>query len=145
MTPEGLLRESLAMRWRLYPEGHKSIAVDLYNLARLLKDRGELAPAEPLFRHSIELHERSSGDSSAWAASSRLGLGVTLTRLGRFRDAEKELLAAEVALAAAANAPAGRHQESVEALAKLYQAWEKAEPGRGHDAQAAKWSAPAGG
>ncbi len=144
VAPEALLRESLAMRRRLYPEGHTSIATDLYNLARLMFARGDLAQAEPLYRDAAELYERTQGKDYWLTANARMGLGRTLTGLRRFGEGEGELLAAERVLASAQGVPAGRHQQCVEALVALYEAWEKAEPGRGHAVAAATWQARRG-
>ncbi len=141
VEPEALLRESLAMRRRLYPEGHTSIATDLYNLARLMFARGDLAQAEPLYREAAELYERTQGKAYWPTANARMGLGRTLAGRQRFAAAELELLAAESVLASAQGAPAGRHNECVAALVALYEAWEKAEPGRGHAAAATSWRA----
>lgn len=131
VAPEALFRESLAMRRRLYPEGHVSIATDLNNLAGLLLARNEPAGAEALYRESAELYERTQGAGFWRTGIARLGLGRSLTALGRFAAAEQELSGAEKILASAQGVPAGRHDECVTALAELYEAWEKAEPGHG--------------
>ncbi len=139
VAPEALFRESLAMRRRLYPEGHVSIATDLNNLAGLLLARNEPAAAEPLYREAAELYERTQGAGFWRTGIARLGLGRSLIALGRFAAAEPALVEAEKILASAQGVPTGKHAQSGEALAALYDAWEKAEPGRGHAAQAAKW------
>ncbi|MEO8196721.1 MAG: serine/threonine-protein kinase [Thermoanaerobaculia bacterium] len=139
VAPEALFRESLAMRRRLYPEGHVSIATDLNNLAGLLLERKEPAKAEPLYRESAELYERTQGASYARTGIARLGLGRSLTALGRWAAAEKELLAAEHIFASAQGVPAGRRAQCIEELAELHEAWETAEPGRGHAAQATRY------
>ena len=141
VAPEALFRESLAMRRRLYPEGHVSIATDLNNLAGLLLERNEPAAAEPLYAEAAALYERTQGGGFWRTGIARSGLGRSLTALGRFAAAEPELLAGESILATAQGVPAGRHARSVEALAALYEAWEKSEPGRGHAAAAARWRA----
>ena len=141
VAPEALFRESLAMRRRLYPEGHVSIATDLHNLARLMFARGDLAQAEPLYRDAAALYERTQGKGYWPAGNARMGLGRTLAARHRFAEAEPELLAAERLLATAQGVPVGRHAEGVAALVALYEAWEKAEPGRGHAAAGAGWLA----
>ena len=141
VAPEALFRESLAMRRRLYPEGHVSIATDLNNLAGLLLARNEPARAEPLYREAAELYDRTQGAGFWRTGIARLGLGRSLTALGRFAAAEPELVAAEKILATAQGVPAGRHQQCVEALVALFEAWDKVEPGRGHAAAAAEWRA----
>ncbi len=141
VAPEALFRESLAMRRRLYPEGHVSIATDLNNLAGLLLARKEPATAEALYREAAELFERTQGAGFWRTGIARLGLGRSSTALGRFAAAEHELLAAEKILSTAQGVPAGRHLQCVEALAALYDTWDKAAPSGGHDRAAAEWRA----
>ena len=129
------------MRRRLYPEGHVSIATDLNNLAGLLLERNEPASAEPLYAEAVELYERTQGAGFWRTGIARQGLGRSFTALGRFAAAEPELVAAEKILSTAQGVPAGRHARSVEALVALYEAWDKAAPGGGHDRAAAEWRA----
>ncbi len=140
VAPEPLFRESLAMRRRLYPGGHTSTATDLLNLGGLLLERGDAAEAEPCLREAAEMYERTKGKNFWPAAKARQGLGSSLARLGRFRQAEPELLEAERVFAAAPGV-AARHEKCVGALVAFYESWDKAEPGRGHGTQAAKWKA----
>jgi len=63
-----------------------------------------------------------------------------LSFLAQYSDAEPELLGAEQALAAS-DGPA--HTQSTEALAAMYRGWERADPGKGHAAQADAWKARA--
>jgi hypothetical protein len=86
------------------------------------------------------MYERTKGKSFWPAAKARQGLGGSLARLGRFRQAEPELLAAERVFAAVPGV-AERHRKCVEALVTFYESWDKAEPGRGHGTQEAKWKA----
>ncbi len=141
VAPEALFRESLEMRRRLYPEGHVSIATDLNNLAGLLLERNEPAGAEPLYREAVELYDRTQGAGFWRSGIARQGLGRSLTALGRLAAAEPELLAAEKILSTAQGVPAGRHAKAVEALVALYESWDKAAPGSGHDRTAAEWRA----
>ena len=68
-----------------------------------------------------------------------MGLGKSLVALGRYVAAEPELVAAEKLLGSAQGVPKGRHDDCVAALVTLYEAWERAEPGRGHASTGAKW------
>jgi serine/threonine protein kinase len=141
VTPEALFRESLAMRRRLFPAGNSSVATDLYNLARLLQQRGDLEQAEPLLREAAELYERTQGKAYWPTGNARMSLGRLLVERRRFTQAEPELLAAEESFAAAQGVPAERREQCFTALANLYESWDRAEPGRGHGARAAKWKA----
>ena len=59
----------------------------------------------------------------------------------RFEQAEAELVEAQEILAAALGPAHARTLPMMRAFAELYDAWHAAEPGRGHDAQAAEWRA----
>ena len=87
------------------------------------------------------MYEGTVGKDSWVTANARFGQGKVLTGLGRFADAERELLEAERVLSSAQAVPTGRHQRCVELLVKLYEAWAAAEPGTRHEASAAKWAA----
>ena len=130
-TPEPLFRESLAIRKRLYPGDHVSVATDLGNLARLLRTRGNLPEAVRYYREAVSMYERTQGRNYWPTGSARIGLGSSLAGLHRFTEAEPELLEGERTLATAQGVPTERHRDALEALVNLYEAWEKAEPGRG--------------
>jgi hypothetical protein len=62
-----------------------------------------------------------------------------LTTLKRYAEAERALLDALRDLAAAPDAAPRWRKECVEALITLYEEWNRAEPGKGHEASAAVW------
>lgn len=143
VAPEALFLESLAMRRRLFPDGHPSVATDLANLGRLYLARGEAAKALPVYREAVPLYERSLG-AAAWpAANARMGVGRALAALGRYAEAEAELLAAHRVFSAAQGVPAKHVARCAEELAKLYEAWARVSPGRGYEIRAAGWRAKA--
>src|SRR5262249_56308422 len=71
-------------------------------------------------------------------ADARLALGRALAGLRRYPEAERELLEAERMLS---RDKSTRQRACVEALAGMYEGWNRSEPGRGHEAQAATWRA----
>ncbi len=83
--------------------------------------------------------------------SAPANLANVLTRLGEIRLDLGRLAPAEAALLEAdrlrpeAQKTSSWATETAAALADVYDAWEKAEPGRGHAAQAARWRAQATG
>src|SRR5262249_42598322 len=84
--------------------------------------------------------ERILGKGCAQASIARIGLGIDLTGLNRFSEADAALLDAESALAAGSS-PQGRHNQAIRALVDLYLRWDQAEPGKGYDAKAKSWQA----
>jgi len=138
---EPLFRESLAMSKRLFPGDHREVARGLNNLANLLLARGDLAGAEPLAREGVAMSERTSGKDHSGTGNVRTKLGRALAGMNRFTEAETELIESERVLSTAQGVPPGRHKQCVDELVTMYESWDKAEPGKGHDAKAAEWKA----
>ena len=90
-------------------------------------------------RDAAAAYARVKGPDDVLTGNAKLGLGRTLTELGRFGEAEKELLEADRVLRAATGVPPERLKQSAESVAKMYEAWEKAEPGKGYGEKAAEW------
>ena len=87
---EPVFREVLDRARRIYPAGHREIAVSLNNHALVKHDLGDYAAAEPLYREAVELERRTEGDvaRSNWA--------LLLIDLGRYDEASavaREVLA----------------------------------------------------
>jgi tetratricopeptide (TPR) repeat protein/tRNA A-37 threonylcarbamoyl transferase component Bud32 len=138
---ESLQREALDMRRRIFGRDHPDVASSLYDLAMLLDERGDAAAAEPFFREAVEVFRkvRPGGD---WLIGNAIdGLGHCLADLKRFDDAEAALLDANAILQVAPGVPPDRLRGNIIHLIDLYDAWDAAEPGRGHDQQAAEWRA----
>jgi tetratricopeptide (TPR) repeat protein len=138
---EALHREALAMRRKALPASHPDIAQSLNNLAFVLRAQGRLTEAAPMFREAVAANEATYGRDDWIVGNSRLGLGRTLAGMNRFGDAETELLEAERILASAEGAPPERHRQSLEALAEMYAAWHRVEPGHDYATSAARWKA----
>ena len=68
-------------------------------------------------------------------------LGIVLADLKRFSEAERELLEAQRVLSSAKGVRPDSLKDCIEALGSLYTEWNKAEPGKGHDAKSAEWKA----
>ncbi len=146
---EVLLRKGLEIRRRFDPEDPQ-LAYNARNLGLLLCDRGDYAGAEPPLREAVITFDRChyySGDDCI----ARIGLGDALAHLDRFAEAEAVLIDADARL------PAIQHDRNavvqasssipllrwraMSLLADLYDRWDAAEPGQGHDQQAAQWRA----
>jgi eukaryotic-like serine/threonine-protein kinase len=134
---EPLLAECVVgFRRRLGLDGSYTIEA-IVEMARLRMDQDRPAEAEPLLRTALDSLEQRLGPGSARATMTRLTLGALLTTLKRFPEAESQFL--EVARAMSGNA-AGPGLGAVSGqLADFYDAWHKAEPGKGYDLEAARW------
>ena len=106
--------------------------------------RRRAAEAEaPVAELDSALHADPKSDPAV-RATVLTRLGEIRLDLGRHAAAEAAMLESEQ-LRPEAQRKSKWATETASALAKLYDAWEKAEPGRGHAAQAARWRAQAGG
>jgi non-specific serine/threonine protein kinase/serine/threonine-protein kinase len=136
---EKLLRVVLATQQRLVGPADVNTLETLYTLANLYNRQGRHDAAEKLAREAVTGLERNHLAQSENMGAAREALGRSLTGLGRYAEAEPELLEAERLFAA----HTVQHKESAEALVTLYRGWDKSEPGRGHAAQAARWKSSA--
>jgi len=134
--------EALEGGRRVLGDDHPSTLITIYNMGDLLLKQGKpentialLAPVEAKARQAF-----TGGNLSR--------LGIFLTSLGRsraatgaFAEAETNLTEAWSAVNGAENATIEQREKALTGLAELYDAWHVAEPGAGHDANAAEWRA----
>ncbi len=132
----GRRREALALhqrvielRERALGPRHGSLTLPLYEQAQIHRELGRPETAEPLLRRILDASRDEPGAEHGLAMV-RVELGLCLTDLSRFGEAEAELLP----LAEAAE-PGSRR--TLEALVTLYRRW-------GRAAEAAKWEARLG-
>jgi serine/threonine protein kinase/Tfp pilus assembly protein PilF len=138
---ELLFREALGLRESLFPGGHPDVARSRQNVAGILTQRGEVEEAERLYREALATFRSTLGDDSFYTGNAHSALGSLLLGLGRFAEAEREFLEMERIYASAQDTPPGLHAIWLEGIARFYDAWDRAEPDRGHDDQAAEWRA----
>jgi tetratricopeptide (TPR) repeat protein/tRNA A-37 threonylcarbamoyl transferase component Bud32 len=118
---ESMYREALAIKKAVLGDDHPEVALARHNLAGLLcVVRGELAEGVTLLDDAIPVFERVQDYRSAIARSMR---GLCLTGLGRYREAETDLLAALPALETEYSVEHSRTQQARERLVALYEAW----------------------
>ncbi len=114
--------------FRRLGDDHPRTQTSLSNMGDLRRAQGRLDEAESLHRRAVEGLELQFGKDDWRVANARLGLGRDLTALGRFEEAERELLEFERVVGLPRFASPGRRRQCTEALAALYEAWHKAEP-----------------
>ena len=136
---QAAFRDSLDMNRRLIKGDHVNISASLNNLAFVLLARGDAPGAEPLAREAVAMSQRLGGADSFPTANARLKLGRALAAQSRFAEAETELIETERVLSIAKGVPPARRKQCIEDLVKLCESWDKADPAKGHDAQAAEW------
>jgi hypothetical protein len=82
---------------------------------------------------------RVRGNDHVRTAGARTTLARTLTGLGKFAEAETELIEVDRALSAAKPPSPSRQTACAKAFIELYEQWNAADPGKGFDAKAAQW------
>jgi len=109
-------------------------------LGALLVVLGKPADAEPLFTETLAFFKHNGVPDSDWKVGVTLeGRGRALTALGRFAEAEHDLLTAQRVIAAASQARPQHARSGILALVALYDAWDKSEPYQGHQLKAREW------
>jgi CHAT domain-containing protein/Tfp pilus assembly protein PilF len=107
------------------------VAASLYNLARLYRAQDRYAEAEPLYRRSLELWEKTYGPNHPYVAGALSGLARAHERQGRYAEAE-ELYRRALAIEEAALGPNHSHVAiSLDTLGGVYE-----KQGRYADAEA---------
>ncbi|MEW6249125.1 MAG: serine/threonine-protein kinase [Planctomycetota bacterium] len=134
-------REALERRRRVLGDEHHHTLASLHNLGDTLRDLGRLEEAEALGAELVRGASRSLPEGHAYTGIFLTNYGKTLAALQRYAQGETTLLEAYGILERAFGP---QHQASIrvtQSLVELYAAWHAAEPGQGHDAQAAEWRA----
>jgi serine/threonine-protein kinase len=132
---KSFLMESVAMREQLFGALHDRTAGAQYRLAKLLLDTGDSVEAVSLFRKALQVSEEVNGRDHWKTAVARIGVGRALTALGRYAEAESNLVPAHVFFEREdAGGPPSGPRLVLEALVELYAAW-------GRPQQAARFEA----
>jgi len=143
---EVVFREVLTGIRRAQGETHMNTLSAKANLAGVLRTLGRVEEAEPLWREAIAGYEQRLGKvNHVRLAGTHEGLGKTLMDLGRFEQAEAELLVSYQMYGVAQGVTPERRNNCAGVLQTLYETWDKAQPGKGHDAKAAEWKLKASG
>ena len=137
---EPYYREALEKSRRVLGEEHPDTLIAISNMGFLLRAEGKLDEAEPYYREALTKYGRVLGKEHAETLISMDNLGSLLSSQGQYAAAEAMLLPG--AAIAAARLPMGHdvRLRLTKTIAKLYDAWNAAEPGKGYDARAAEWN-----
>ncbi len=138
---EALVRDALEKYRDTLGNDNQDTIRTMANLANVLRAQAKFADAEPLFREAMAAYERTRGKGFRSITEVRVRLGEALTGLGRFTEAETELLLAQGTIDGSPEQLQRARQPNLKALVALYESWDKADPGKGHDTKAAEWKA----
>jgi tetratricopeptide (TPR) repeat protein len=154
-------REWLALQRRTLQSGSAQLGQAVASFSNALLTRHTLESAreaEPLLRESLEIRVKTIPDDwrvpntrsmlgGAILACAELDPGLTASSCAsRLREAEPLLLDGYAGLKDNPSVPTpaqmggfDRRREALERVVHLYEVWDKAEPGQGHDAKATDW------
>ncbi|MBS0194116.1 MAG: serine/threonine protein kinase [Proteobacteria bacterium] len=122
-------------------EYHPTTLLATILMGSILERRGKHDQAERLLAGIEPAASKTlTGDNAFWYGMLREHLGQARAGLGRFAEAEADLLAAHALLATPHVAQEPNDlRECTQSLIDLYTVWDKAEPGKGYAAKAAQW------
>ncbi len=129
---ESLLRAALNGRRNLLGNQDPHTLKTMHALATMLKDLGRLDEAEVLYREATTTAEQAWPDGHYLTEHFRRGLGICLTAMGRFEEAQTQLLLSREREQTLLRPDHPNHVEGIEKLIELYEAWDK-------PAEAEKW------
>jgi tetratricopeptide (TPR) repeat protein len=136
---EALYREALEGYRRVLGPDHPFTLVAISNMGGMMLRRDRPAEAEAFLREATDRSRRAAGDQNPRTLMFIANLGTVLARQHKFPEAETLLLESDRGYASAqVTDPSRRHGIAAE-LAKMYTAWDKAEPGKGYDSRARQW------
>jgi tetratricopeptide (TPR) repeat protein len=137
---EEQFRALLAWGRSNYATGDNRTSAVIMLVANMVMNQGRHGEAETLYREALEARLVSRPPGHPQIAESRNALADCLVAQGRHAEAEPLLLAVELQTRDPATDAAAR-TAVLNRLVTFYSAWDGAEPGRGHAAQAAEWQA----
>jgi hypothetical protein len=127
-------------------EDHADTSTAASELAESLEALRRHDEAEVVWNALLATRTKSLPSDDWRLADLRSRVGGALLGQGKFAEAEPLLLSGYDGLAAAVRAsgePRDRLAQAAGRLSALYTAWHAADPGKGHDAKAAEWTAAA--
>jgi len=125
---ESLLRQAIASDERKFGPEHPVVAIDLINLANVSCRAGKGTAGEPVARRAMDIFRRHGSPSGWELAQVKVILGICLTSLRRYPEADAELRAGIEGLEAALGASSWRVDSARARLGDLQRAW-KGRPG----------------
>jgi Tetratricopeptide repeat len=133
-----LLQETVEVERRVLGPDNPTTLQGVFSLAAAYSGENRYDEGQKLAQEAVTGLERQKLTDGADMGGARMALGWALMGQKRHTQAEPELIAAERLLSAAKGLT---YKKCLTLLVATYEGWEKAEPGKGHSAQALKWKA----
>ncbi|MCZ6601900.1 MAG: tetratricopeptide repeat protein, partial [Planctomycetota bacterium] len=131
---EKLHRRVLEARRRTLGETHPDTLVSMNNLGRLLRITGDLAEADRLLAGAVRLATESLPQGDWRTAVFRSNYGACLTKMERFEEAERQLLASHAVLRPLLASDNRFVLKVLQRLVELYTAWGNPEKAKEYEA-----------
>jgi eukaryotic-like serine/threonine-protein kinase len=146
---EPYIREAVEKNRRVLGEEHPYTLIWISQMGSLLLAQGKLAEAVATLAPTEDKVRKAFTDSHAYRVARLLtNLGRARAGLakdpGEFALAESNLLEAYGIYLKTPGPDPKESRGCIQALADLYAAWDKSEPGHGHDAKATEWKSKIG-
>ena len=138
---QALAFRSLEISARVLGEDHPDTIVSIANCGNLLRGRGKFDEALVLLKRAVDASRRALSPDNPGTAYALGWYSGCLASLKRFDEAEAALLEAHSLIEKIQGPQSPVASQMKQQLEMLYTAWDKAEPGKGHDAKAAEWKA----
>ncbi len=123
---EALYQKSLRIFREKEGDEHPMVATTLHGIALLKKERDDCKEALPLLVEAIEIVEKSLGRKDISYINFVVTYGECLTRLKRYKEAEKQLLSAYSVLKSRLDYGEWLKLKTLRSLVNLYEVWGKA-------------------
>ena len=131
--------QAVAMFTRLYPDDHPSRAIALHNLAGCLKRLGRFEEALEPTRNALRMRERLLPPNHPDIIGTRVLVGMLLTELDRFSEAESVLVECATYALEHERAPIRYRRAALNALVALYEVWAEGQPDGERRTMADEW------
>ncbi|MFM9996845.1 MAG: tetratricopeptide repeat protein [Phycisphaerales bacterium] len=135
-----MLEEAIEIKRRLRGLEDGDTLCCMHIAGKVYRDHGNLDRAEAIFREVVEVRRRvRQPDQIIWTLAAMWDLAGLYESQRRYDLAEPLLVGAHEEAGAEPRTALAEKRTAVERLAGLYEAWDRAEPGRGYDAKRVHW------
>lgn len=129
-------RRVLEISVRVLGEEHPDTIVSLANLGNSLRRQGEVQQAIPYLERALKASRKALPPDNPGTAYALAGLGVCLAETGRPAEGEPLLVEARGIIAKVMGEDSETCRQMDKDLTRVYELWEKSDPGKGHGAKA---------
>ncbi|MBL8763366.1 MAG: serine/threonine protein kinase [Phycisphaerae bacterium] len=141
---EVLRKKDVEVSLRTLGEEHPDTITSLSNFGSFLFKQKRFQDALPYLERALRNSRKALPPDNPGTAFTLARYGDCLRELGRFADAELPLLEARGIVVRTMGEQHPIARQMALSTVTLYEAWDRAEPGKGHDVKAAQWKATVG-